>query len=87
LQINVTDPRASKYYSSLITRRDKIALLCEREEDFNDLFITLKQKFGKGLNMLVQKNEIPARPSDDQMALMRFVFVNLSLFRLFMINI
>jgi hypothetical protein len=79
-QINVTDPRASKYFSALISRRDKIALLCERREDFNDLFITLKQKFGKGLNMLVQGNDVPtACPTDNEMQKMKFVFVMLYL--------
>lgn len=74
-QINVTDPRASKYFNSLISRRDKIALLCERKEDFNDLFIVLKEKFGKGLNMLVQGNEAFQAHHPLPVDALRFVFI------------
>ncbi|XP_059477405.1 structural maintenance of chromosomes protein 5-like [Neocloeon triangulifer] len=58
LEINTTDPRASRYLNIVISRRDKIAFLCEKSEDFNFLFMHLKQKFGNGLNMLTQGPEV-----------------------------
>ncbi|CAB3379508.1 Hypothetical predicted protein [Cloeon dipterum] len=57
LEINAKDKRANKYLNLMVSRRDKVAFLCEKSEDFNFLFMHLKNKFGKGVNMLSQDKE------------------------------